>query len=405
MSGQEIVEDLCAKADVAINGSRPWDLRIHDTKVYDRVLADGALGLGEAYMLGWWDCDDLYGLFVRLLPYGRVAKQKNVGWRTYLAFLKARLLNVQTVDQSHQLADAHYNISNELFEHMLGPSMAYSCGYWEHADNLEAAQRSKHDMICRKLQLKPGERILDIGCGWGGFAKHAAQEYGTKVVGITVAEQQSRYAQKVCKGLPVEIVTCDYREFDHRQFGGRFDKVASIGMIEHVGYRNYRTLLCGIHDSLRDQGLLLLHTIGSNVSMEAADPWLTTYIFPGGALPSMHQLGEAAEDLLVLQDFQNIGVHYTPTLLAWHQNFESYWSGSATNAKHPQVWGSEDVFYRMWRYYLLGCAADFAIGDSQVWQLVYAKGHLPNGYVRPEDTFKEQDQSSRSKSFEALRAP
>lgn len=393
MGGKEIIKEICTKGDVTVNGSRSWDLRVHDERVYDRVLSDGALGLGEAYMLGWWDCDDLYELFVRLLPYGTVTKHKNVGWRTYLAFLRARLFNVQSVSQSHRLADAHYNISNELFEHMLGPSMAYSCGYWENEENLEAAQNAKYEMICRKLKLKPGDRLLDIGCGWGGFAKHAARQYGAEVVGITVAEEQSRYAQQACYGLPVEIATCDYREFDYRKFGKRFDKVSSIGMIEHVGYRNYHTLFSSIHHALRDQGLVLLHTIGSNVSMEAADPWLTTYIFPGGALPSMHQLGEAAEDLLVLQDFQNIGVHYTPTLLAWHRNFETFWESSDSHKNHPQVWGSEDVFYRMWRYYLLSCAADFAIGDSQVWQLVYAKGHLPEGYVRPADTFKDRQQA------------
>ena len=402
MDGQQIIEDLCAKGGIIINGPRPWDLRVHNKKVYDRVLSDGALGLGEAYMLGWWDADDLYELFVRLLPHAQVAKEKNVGWRTTLAFLKARLFNIQTRGQSRKLADAHYNLSNELFEHMLGPSMAYSCGYWEHAGNLDAAQFAKYDMVCRKLRLKPGERLLDIGCGWGGFAKHAATTYGAEVVGITVAEEQAQYARQACKGLPVEIVTCDYREFDCRKNGGRFDKVASIGMIEHVGYRNYRTLLSVIRSVLQDRGLLLLHTIGSNESMAVADPWMTTYIFPGGALPSMRQLGEAAEALLVLQDLQNIGVHYTPTLRAWHDNFEAYWSNPDIRHSRPQVWESEDVFYRMWRYYLLACAADFAVGDSQVWQLVYAKGHLSSGYVRPADASRPSRESDRHTARETF---
>lgn len=396
MSGQKIIEDLCAQADIEIHGSRPWDLRVHNQAFYDRVLTDGSLGLGEAYMEGWWDADDLYVFFERILPYGRTAKAKNAGWRTALAFLKAKLFNVQTRMQSRQLADVHYNLSNELFEHMLGPSMAYSCGYWESADDLYAAQIAKYEMICRKLQLKAGERLLDVGCGWGGFAKYAAEKYDVNVVGVTVADEQARYAQDACRGLPVQIIDCDYREFNCRDHGGLFDKVASIGMIEHVGYRNHRTLLAKIEASLRDRGLLLLHTIGSNVSMESADPWLTTYIFPGGVLPSLHQLGEAAEDLLVLHDFQNIGVHYTPTLRAWHENFESYWSTSLCEGHRPQVWGSEETFYRMWRYYLLSCAADFAIGDSQVWQLIYAKGHLPDGYTRSGDTLRRiKDDTSR----------
>lgn len=384
MSGQKIIKDLCNQADIAVDGNRPWDLHVHNPAFYDRVLADGSLGIGEAYMEGWWDADDLYGFFERILPHGRVAKTKNTGWRTGFAFLKAKLFNVQTRAQSRQLADAHYNLSNELFEHMLGPSMAYSCGYWEYATDLDAAQIAKYELICRKLHLQAGERLLDVGCGWGGFARYAAEQYGVEVVGVTVADEQARYAQHACRGLPVKIVSCDYREFDCRDHGGLFDKVASIGMIEHVGYRNYRTLLAKIEASLRERGLLLLHTIGSNASMESADPWLTTYIFPGGVLPSIHQLGEAAEDLLVLHDLENIGVHYTPTLRAWNDNFETYWSNSRDEQNRPQIWGSEETFNRMWRYYLLSCAADFAIGDSQVWQLVYAKGHLPGGYVRPD---------------------
>jgi cyclopropane-fatty-acyl-phospholipid synthase len=391
MSGQKIIENLCAQADITINGKRPWDLQVHNRAFYDRVLADGSLGIGEAYMEGWWDADDLYTFFERILPYGRVAKAKNVGWRTGFAFLKAKLFNVQTRVQSRQLADVHYNLSNELFEHMLGPSMAYSCGYWEGATDLDAAQIAKYEMICRKLQLEAGERLLDVGCGWGGFAKYAAEKYDVEVVGVTVADEQARYARHACRGLSVKIVSCDYREFDCREHGGLFDKVTSIGMIEHVGYRNYRTLSAKIEASLRERGLLMLHTIGSNVSMESADPWLTTYIFPGGVLPSMQQLGEAAEDLLVLHDFQNIGVHYTPTLRAWNVNFETYWSNSQGEAHRPQIWGSEETFYRMWRYYLLSCAADFAIGDSQVWQLVYAKGHLPDGYTRPCGTMLRLD--------------
>lgn len=383
MSGRKIIEGLCREADIVIGGSRAWDLQVYNEAFYDRVLSDGSLGIGEAYMQGWWDADDLYVFFERIMPHGQAAKEKNVGWRTALAFCKAKFLNVQTRKQSRQLADTHYNLSNELFESMLGPSMAYSCGYWHNASDLTAAQIAKFDMICRKLQLQRGERLLDVGCGWGGFAKYAAETYGVQVVGLTVAREQAVYAQKICDGLPISIVCCDYREFDCADHGGPFDKVASIGMIEHVGYRNYRTLLAKIAGSMREGALFLLHTIGSNTSMESADPWLTTYIFPGGVLPSMRQLGDAAEDLLVLHDLHNIGVHYTPTLRAWHENFEAYWHSADCSADRPSIWGSEDAFYRMWRYYLLSCAADFAVGDSQVWQLVYAKGHLPNGYLRP----------------------
>lgn len=380
MHGQAAIEEICSTAGIGIDQQRPWDLHVHNADFYDRVFADGSLGLGEAYMLGWWDADDLFGFFERLLSAGRNSERKNTGWRTTLAFLKARLVNVQTRAQTRTLADTHYNLSNELFEHMLGRSMAYSCGYWNGASNLDAAQFAKYDLICRKLQLQPGERLLDIGCGWGGFARYAASNYDVEVVGLTIAGEQAEYARRLCAGLPVAINRCDYREFDQTELGGAFDKVASIGMIEHVGYRNYRKMLEVVCAALRPRGLFLLHGIGSPVSTEVGDPWLDAYIFPGGVLPSMKQLSEAAEGLFNLQDVQNIGVHYTPTLLAWHENFEAYWSSEERGEECPTVWGSPDVFYRMWRYYLLICAAEFSTGGSQVWQSVYAKGHLENGY-------------------------
>lgn len=381
VNAQQIITRLCSDVGVVINGEQPWDLQVHDQRFFTRTLAEGALGLGETYMLGWWDCEDLYGFFERLLRSKDLSKHKYAGWRTSIAFLKAGLANIQTVRQTRQLADAHYNLSNELFESMLGPSMAYSCAYWRDADNLDAAQDAKFDLVCRKLDLKPGERVLDVGCGWGGFAQYAISAYGVEVVGITVAQEQADYAKQLCAGKAFDIACCDYREFDARSYGGVFDKIVSIGMIEHVGYRNYRKFMSVVADTLKSRGLFLLHTIGSNISTTSADSWLDKYIFPGGVLPSMRQLSHAAEGLFVVHDVHNIGVHYSPTLLAWHENFLRYWGSINKTAALPEVWGSSETFYRMWRYYLLICAANFATGGSQVWQLVLAKDHLPNGYV------------------------
>ncbi len=380
MNAQQIIREICADVGIVLNGDQPWDLKVIDERFYARTLAEGALGLGESYMLGWWDCEDLYGFFARLLTSERLDNHKYVGWRTAIAFLQAELVNVQSLRQTRQMADVHYNLSNELFAAMLGPSMAYSCAYWEGVDNLDDAQLAKFDLVCRKLRLKPGERLLDIGCGWGGMARHAVENYGVEVVGVTISEEQARYVEQTCVDLPIRVACCDYREFDHNDFGGMFDKIVSIGMIEHVGYRNYKKLMAAAERALKPQGLFLLHTIGSNISTTSADSWIDKYIFPGGVLPSMRQLSSAAEGLFVLQDVHNIGVHYTPTLLAWHKNFQNYRTSEDRTVQLPAVWGSSDTFCRMWRYYLLMCAANFATGGSQVWQLVLAKGHLEAGY-------------------------
>ncbi len=382
MSSRDAVQEILKHGDITINGERRWDLHVHNDRFYVRLLRDGSLGLGESYMLGWWDCDDLFTFFKKILSSQRTLRHKNVGWRTRLAFVKARLTNVQHIGQTRELADTHYNLSNELFEHMLGTSMAYSCGYWANADNLDQAQFAKYERISRKLKLEPGDRVLEIGCGWGGLAKYMATHHHCEVVGITIAEEQADYARTLCDDLPVTIAIKDYREFEADQFGGPFDKVVSVGMIEHVGYRNYRALFEAVERALRPRGLFLAHTIASTVSMEIGDPWLGTYIFPGGMLPSMHQLSDAAEGLFILHDVENIGVNYTPTLLAWHDNFVAYWSAAERVKARPRIWGSEETFFRMWRYYLMCCAAEFEAGDSQVWQITYSKGHLPNGYRR-----------------------
>lgn len=379
MSAREIIAGIGAEVGIGINGREPWDMKVHNERTFERILGQGSVGLGESYMVGWWDCEDLYGFFERLLSLPDIQDRVRVGLGTMLAYLKARLTNVQSVAQTRRLADTHYNLGNALFEGMLGPSMAYSCGYWRKAADLDGAQLAKYDLVCRKLKLARGEHLLDIGCGWGGFARFAVENYGVRYTGITVAAEQAEYARRLCAGLPVEIDCVDYREFDIAGHGGPFDKLVSIGMIEHVGYRNYANMMEVASRALKEKGLFLLHMIGSTVSLQATDPWIDKYIFPGGVLPSVKQISEAAEKRFVLHDAQNIGVHYAPTLVAWHRNFETWWETSV-ESERPRIRGSQEMFRRMWRYYLLSCAASFATGYNEVWQFVYARGHLPEGY-------------------------
>lgn len=362
------VERALASADVAIDGNRPWDIQIHEPRFYARVIAQGSFGLGESYMDGWWDAQDLDGLLYRLLS-ARL-ETRRPGLAAVWAWLRALLVNEQSRRRSFAVGQRHYDIGNELYRAMLGERMVYSCGYWATADTLDAAQEAKLDLVCRKLLLQPGQRLLDIGCGWGELLKFAAERYGVSGVGVTISREQAEYARRLCTGLPVEIHLCDYREM-----GGQFDRVASIGMFEHVGVRNYRRFFEQVRGHLHEQGLALLHTIGSNVSATHTDPWIGKYIFPNSMLPSAAQITRALEQLLVFEDWHNFGTDYDRTLQAWRRNIESAWD-QLSNAPDQR-------FRRMWRYYLAASMGLFRSRRGHVWQLVLSPNGVPGGYRAP----------------------
>ncbi|MCK9351935.1 MAG: cyclopropane fatty acyl phospholipid synthase [Candidatus Paceibacterota bacterium] len=358
-SSHEFVERLLSRADIQVGGTRPWDIQVHDNRLFARVLGQGSIGLGEAYMDGWWDAPRV-DQFIEHLLRARLDVEIKGDWRSILFVLSQIVFNPQTRAKSAEVARVHYDLGNDLYRDMLDPRMVYSCGYWQHAKTLADAQVAKLDLVCRKLDLKPGQQVLDIGCGWGGFAKYAAETYGVQVTGITVSVEQAALAKQMCEGLPVNILIQDYREIK-----GLYDHIVSIGMFEHVGYKNYRTYMQVTHDHLKDGGYSLLHTIGTNVSTVTTDPWMVKYIFPNSMLPSMAQIARAQEGLFFMEDVHNFGPDYEPTLLAWSKNVESAWSDLSTHY--------DDRFYRMWQYYLLASAATFRIRDNHVWQIVLAK--------------------------------
>ena len=214
-------------ADVIPGGSRPWDIQIHDPRFYGRLLRDGSIGLGETYMEGWWDCEALDQLVFRVVQPQRPELHR-LNWRGMLAKARRALRHPQTPTGSRKAVMAHYDVGNAFFEGLLGPSMTYSCGYWRHATTLEQAQDAKHDLIYRKLGLGPGMRVLDVGCGWGSFARFAA-ESGAEVVGVTLSAPQAAYGRDRCRGLPVTILELDYRDPALAALGP-FDRIASVGM-------------------------------------------------------------------------------------------------------------------------------------------------------------------------------
>lgn len=363
---KEVVTEILALADVQINGARPWDIIVREEAFYNRVLKDQSLGFGESYMLGWWDCKALDECIFHIM---RADLKKNLKptWAMIWAGIKAKLFNLQNKTGSMHVIDQHYQLGNDLFQNMLDSLMTYSCGYWNSSKNLDAAQRAKYDLIARKLGFKKGMRVLDIGCGWGGFAKYSAENYGVEVVAITLSENQASYAKEVCKGLPVEVRVQDYRDVNEK-----FDRVVEIGMFEHVGNKNYRTFMEIAHRCLTEDGMLMLHTIGRNTSAVVTDAWINKYIFPDGHLPSVAQIGKSIEGLFIVEDWHNFGADYDKTLMAWFGNFDKNWE--KVKASYPPE------FYRMWKYYLLSCAGAFRAREIQLWQVVLAKQGILGGY-------------------------
>ena len=371
-AAQRAIADLLAEADIELGGERPWDMVIHHPQTAERILARGSLGLGESYMEGWWDCARLDEFIARVL-FARL--DEKVGTSALrVQGIRARLFNLQSLRRSWQVGELHYDLGNDFFEAMLDGHLAYTCGYWAQAGTLEEAQTAKLDLICRKLGLAPGMRLLDIGCGWGSLMKFAAEHYGAECVGLTISREQAEHGQGRCAGLPVAFRLQDYRQFN-RGGSERFDRIASVGMFEHVGAKNHGAFFEMARRSLNEDGLFLLHTIGKNLRRTPTDPWIDRYIFPNGDLPSLGQIADVSEDGFIIEDVHNFGADYDRTLMAWHARFEAAWP------RFAERYGER--FRRMWRYYLLACAGTFRARSNQLWQIVMSPRGVAGGYRRP----------------------
>lgn len=365
-SSKQTVKKLLKLADVEVDGRRAFDIKVNDERAYDSVLRQGSLGLGESYMDGWWDAKQVDQFICRVLSANLRDKAK-ITPSMAVNFAAGYVMNRQSVKRARRNAAHHYNIGNDLYELMLDKRMIYSCGYWKDAKTLDEAQTAKLDLICRKLHLKKGMKLLDIGCGWGGFAEYAAKEYGVEVTGISPAAEQVKLAKKRTKGLKVQILQKDYRYIT-----GSFDRIVSIGMLEHVGPKNYLTFFNKCYKLLKDDGLMLHHTIGNNRSVRGGEPWIDKYIFPGGVLPSIAQIAGAIEKKFIVEDLHNFGPYYDRTLMAWYDNFKNNYSKISDRY--------DERFYRMWTYYLLCCAGAFRSRDIQLWQIVMRKPEMSGVY-------------------------
>ncbi|WP_414163821.1 cyclopropane fatty acyl phospholipid synthase [Superficieibacter sp. BNK-5] len=359
-----ITNELLSRAGIAINGTAPCDLRVKNPHFFKRVLQEGSLGLGESYMDGWWECDRLDIFFTKVLRAG-LDNQLPHHLKDVFRVAATRLINLQSKKRAWIVGKEHYDLGNDLFTRMLDPYMQYSCGYWKEADNLADAQQAKLQLICEKLQLEPGMRVLDIGCGWGGLASWMAKHYNVSVTGVTISAEQQKLAQARCAGLDVTILLQDYRDLRDQ-----FDRIVSVGMFEHVGPKNYKTYFDVVDRNLKPDGLFLLHTIGAKKTDNNVDPWINKYIFPNGCLPSVRHIAIASEPHFIMEDWHNFGADYDKTLMAWYERFEASWPEIADNYS--------ERFKRMFSYYLNACAGAFRARDIQLWQVVFSRG-VENG--------------------------
>jgi len=366
-SARRAVTEFFALAGIAIDGPNPWDMRVNNERIFNRLLGGGSLGLGEAYMDGDWDCPALDQFFDRVIS-GHLSDKIGLTLPMATLMLAARVMNRQSVNRSGQVADTHYNLPTDIHEATYDKRLTASCAYWKDATNLDQAQENKLDLICRKIGLQSHHTVWDIGCGWGSFIGFAAEKYGARSTGVTVSSEQVAYIERRYARLPVTPLLMDYRQYD----GPKVDRVVSVGMFEHVGAKNYRTYFEAARRALKDGGLFLLHTIWENERHPVVDPWQDKYIFPNGDLPSMGEVTSAVEGLFVVEDVHNFGTYYDNTLMAWNDNFQS------RRDEMEQRHGSR--FCRMWEYYLLQNAAAFRCRHISVGQFVLSPNGLRGGY-------------------------
>lgn len=367
--GKLIVDDYDNTRHTFGDPASAWSARliVHRERFHDRVLAQRSLGIGEAYMDGDWDAENddianVIGLFL--------ANDVGRGIVESVPTLARIALHILRTSPALRLQSArnvahHYDLGNDFYARMLDASMTYSCGLQLHeSDTLEQMQRNKFELMCRKLNLRPGATVIDVGCGWGGFLLYAAKEYGIQGVGITLSPNQLQFARHRAEeeGTAHRVT---FRLQDYRDTEGQFDAFVSVGMFEHVGSRQYRIFFRKMQSLLKPGGVGLLHTIGTT-GMSGFSPWINRYIFPGGELPKLEQIVRPMRSAgLLVAHIENLKPHYAHTLRHWKRNFRTHWSIIASMGDR-----FNERFRRMWSFYLQSCEAGFEHGLLQLYQVL-----------------------------------
>ena len=358
---------ILQKAGIEVNGNNPWDIQVKDKSGYIDTALFGTLGFGDAYINKKWEVEKMDVFFEKILK----SKSNNIGiFFEKIQRLRDWVINTQAGKKAFEVGEKHYDLGNEMYGHMLGESMGYSAGFYLKENNsLEEAQYEKFDRICRKLKLEPGMNVLEIGAGWGTFAKHAAKNYGVSVVGLTVSEEQKKFAEKRCEGLDVKFLLLDYQKIGSG-YNNYFDRVVSIEMIEAVGKKNFNTYFEIISRTLKDNGLCAIQAI---MGSGEHDTFISTRIFPNGILPSLLDISKNIEGKLKIKEVESFGSDYDKTLMSWDKNFRDNWDKIKNIKSKEGKYLYDEKFYRMWRYYLMCCAGSFRAKHIDVWQIVFYK--------------------------------
>ena len=343
--------------------------RLHDKSLPLKIFLNPELIVGEAYMDGSLTLEDctLYD-FLLLFSLNR----RSLGQYPLQALLRSLWRKFRSLQQYNPIGKAqqnvahHYDLSRKLYELFLDEDLQYSCAFFEHPDDtLEQAQENKKRHIAAKLCLEPGQRVVELGCGWGGLALYLARVAGVDVTAVTLSREQHKVAQERARALGLqERVHFHLRDF--RELTGRFDRVVSVGMLEHVGAPRYRETFAKISSLLTDDGVALVHAIGKNTPPSTAGPWLRKYIFPGAYTPALSEVFTAVEkEGLWVNDVEVLRLHYAETLREWHTRFQ---------AKRAEVLALYDErFCRMWEFYLLCCEMVFRHGSGMVFHMQLAR--------------------------------
>ena len=361
----KVVTHLFERAGLQIGGSKANNVVVHDDRFFKEVLLKGSIGLGDSYVEGTWDAssvDDVVFALIKSGVYNSILSQiyDTVG------SVARRIQNLQDRIGSYQVIDEHYDLDYNLFLAFLDRYNQYTCGYFERTDDLDQAQENKLELICNKLNLREGDKVLDIGGGWGGLALYMTERFDVDVSIITLSRQQANHARKMCEGRKVKVHVCDYRDIPLLFSSSSFDKVAAVGILEHIGHKNYRQFMKVVNHALIPEGRCLFQTLYSPANRILSNPWVRKHIFPNHELPPQNTIKSAASKYFQPADkvaFQDLTPHYVKTLLAWNERLNKAIDDKKINLEPKE--------HRKWNFYFLSCAGALRAEHMRVGQFVY----------------------------------